>query len=80
MTLSHFEQLVGHWRCPDAGPREARDHRGEIVSTIEAVLEFGEVAWRVLAADGPIGAGCQEPSWKGLIDSWCKGGRVGGSR
>ena len=57
MTLSHFEQPVGHWRRPDAGPREARDHRGEIVSTIEAVLEFGEVARRVLAADGPIGAG-----------------------
>ena len=26
--------------------------------------------------DGP----CREPSWLGLIDSWCKGGRVGGSR
>jgi antirestriction protein ArdC len=23
---------------------------------------------------------CQAPSWRGLIDSWCKGGRVGGSR
>src|SRR4029077_4025473 len=57
MTLSHFEQPVGHWRRPDADPREARDHCGEIVSTIEAVLEFGEVARRVLAADGPIGAG-----------------------
>jgi hypothetical protein len=23
---------------------------------------------------------CQAPFWTGLIDSWCKGGRVGGSR
>src|SRR5271170_2392941 len=57
MTLSHFEQAVGHWRRPHTGPREARDHRSEIVSTIEAVLEFGEVTRHVLAADGPIGAG-----------------------
>jgi hypothetical protein len=29
---------------------------------------------------GLIGPGCQAPFWAGLIDSWCKGGRVGGSR
>src|SRR5271166_1765241 len=57
MNLSQFEQAIRHrWR-PHTRPREARDHRGEIVSSVEAILEFGEVAWHMFAVDGPVGSG-----------------------
>ncbi len=35
---------------------ESRDHAGEVVSAIEAVIEFGEVSWHVLGADRTVGA------------------------
>ena len=57
MSLSQFEEAVGHWRGADGGPAETRRHGGEIVASIEAVGEFGQVAGDVLLADGPLGGG-----------------------
>src|SRR5512134_1890596 len=57
MSLSQFEEAVGHWRSSDGGPAEAGHHGGEIVAPIEAVREFGQVAGDVLLADGPVGGG-----------------------
>src|SRR5512132_3261301 len=48
MSLSQFEEAVGHWRGSDGGPAEAGHHGGEIVAAIEAVGEFGQVAGNVL--------------------------------
>jgi FixJ family two-component response regulator len=56
MNLSQFEQTVGHRRRPHPRPCKARDHGGEIVSAVEAILELGEIAWHMLAVDGSIGA------------------------
>ena len=44
MSLSQFEEAVGHWRGADGGPAETGHHGGEIVAPIEAVGEFGQVA------------------------------------
>jgi hypothetical protein len=38
------------------GPCQARDHRGKIVSAVEAIFEFGEVARHMLCVDGAIGS------------------------
>ena len=57
MSLSQFEQAIGHGRGSSTGPDEARDHGREIVAPVEAVLELGEVAWHVLGADGSPGSG-----------------------
>src|SRR5512133_1000713 len=54
--LSQFQEPVGHGGGSDGGPREARDHGREIVSSVEAVLEFGEVARNMLAIDGTVGS------------------------
>ena len=56
-NLSQFQEPVGHWCGPDGGPSEAANHGCKIVSSVEAVFEFGEVAWDMLAADGAIGSG-----------------------
>jgi hypothetical protein len=42
------------WRGWDCDIAEAWHHGGEIVSAVEAVLEFGEVAGYMLAADGAV--------------------------
>src|ERR1700739_2515843 len=52
MILSQFEEAVWHRRGSDCDIAEAWHHGGEIVSTVEAVLEFGEVAGYMLVADG----------------------------
>src|SRR5512134_2402198 len=57
MNLSQFEQAVGHWRGSDGGPAEAGHHGGEIVASVEAVGEFGQVAGDVLPTDCPVGGG-----------------------
>ena len=54
MILSQFEEAVWHRRGSDCDIAEAWHHGGEIVSAVEAVLEFGEVAGYMLAADGAI--------------------------
>src|SRR6516162_54271 len=56
MILSQFEKAVRHRRGPDCDKAEAWHHGGEIVSAVEAVLEFGEVAGYMLVADGAISA------------------------
>jgi hypothetical protein len=55
MNLSQFEQPIGHWGGSNGGPCQARDNWREIVSPVEAIFEFGEVARNVLAVDGTIG-------------------------
>src|SRR6201997_3458280 len=56
MILSQFEQAVWHRRGSDCDIAEAWHHGGEIVSAVEAVLEFGEVAGYMLVADGAVSA------------------------
>src|SRR3954470_5066280 len=56
MNLSQFQEPIRHGRGPHAGPAQARDHGGEIVSPVEAVFELGEVARDMLAVDGAVGA------------------------
>src|SRR6201993_1094663 len=57
MILSQFEEAVWHCRGADCNIAEAWHHGGEIVSSVEAVLEFGEVAGYMLVADGAVSAG-----------------------
>src|SRR5215813_4698912 len=56
MILSQFQEAVWHRRGSDSDVAEAWHHGGEIVSAIEAVLEFGEVAGYMLVADGTVSA------------------------
>src|SRR4029077_3628306 len=43
-------------RGSDGGPCEPWDHRRQIVSPVEAIFEFGEVARDMLAVDGAVGS------------------------
>src|SRR3954470_12332287 len=56
MILSQFEEAVWHRRGSDCDIAEAWHHGGEIVSAVETVLEFGEVAGYVLVVDGAVSA------------------------
>ena len=44
------------WGLFGRRPSESRDHGREIVSSVEVVFEFGEVARNMLAVDGTIGS------------------------
>ena len=55
MNFSQFQEPIEHRDGSDGGPSEARDHGGQIVSSVEAVFEFGEVARNMLAVDGTVG-------------------------
>src|SRR6201992_2282767 len=57
MILSQFEEAVWHRRGSDCDIAEAWHHGGEIVSAVEAVLEFGEVSGYMLVVDGAVSAG-----------------------
>src|ERR1700687_2848182 len=57
MILSQFEEAVVHGVGSDGDVAEAWHHGGEIVASVEAVFEFGEVAGHMLVADGAVGAG-----------------------
>src|SRR5271166_1961905 len=54
MILSQFEEAVWDRRGSDCDRAEAWHHGGEIVSAVEAALEFGEVAGYMLVADGAV--------------------------
>jgi hypothetical protein len=54
MNLSQFKQAIGHRGCTHRGPGEARNPRGKTLLQVEAVFEFGKVAWNVLGIDGAI--------------------------
>src|SRR6201984_3517354 len=56
MILSQFEEALWHRRGSDCDIAEAWAHGGDIVSAVEAVLEFGEVAGCMLVADGAVSA------------------------
>src|SRR6478735_6201790 len=56
MMLSQFEEAVWHRRGSDCDIAEAWHHGGEIVSAVEAGLEFGEVAGYMLVVDGAVSA------------------------
>jgi hypothetical protein len=51
MIFGQFEEAIWHRRGSDCDEAEAWHHGGEIVASVEAVLEFGEVARHVLFAD-----------------------------
>src|SRR3954452_9202308 len=53
--LWQLEQAVGHRGRTQAGPGQARQHRGQVVAPVEAVFELGEVAWHVLGSDRVVG-------------------------
>src|ERR1700735_1302335 len=55
INFSQFEEPTGHGRGPLSDPAKARQHGGEIVSPVEAMLELGE-ARDMLAIDGSVGA------------------------
>src|SRR5271165_1792696 len=57
MNLSQFQESVWHRCCSNTGPYKAGDHGGEIVSSVEAIFEFGEVSRDMLSVDGPVGCG-----------------------
>src|SRR6201993_2264727 len=56
MILSQFEEAVWHRWGSHCDIAEAWHHGGEIVSAVEAVFEFGEVAGYMLVADGAVSA------------------------
>ena len=56
MILSQFEEAVWHRRGSDCDIAETWHHGGEIVASVEAVFEFGEVAGYMLVADGAVSA------------------------
>src|SRR5271165_5534038 len=57
MNLRQFQEAVWHWRGMGCGPSEPGYDSGEVISAVEAILEFGEVSWHVLAADGTVSTG-----------------------
>src|SRR5216684_6440960 len=56
MILSQFEEAIWHGRSSDGDVAEPRHHGGEIVASVETVLEFGEVAGHMLVTDGTVSA------------------------
>src|SRR5260370_7956584 len=83
MILSQFEEAVWHRRGWDCDIAEAWHHGGEIVSAVEAVLEFGEVAGYMLVADGAVSAsdGALDVAEGGVdpLESRVQGGLATGS-
>ena len=79
MILSQFEEAIGHGWSSDGDVAEPRHHGGEIVSPVEPVFEFGEVAGDMLVTDGTVSAsdGTFDVS-EGSIDP-LKGGHQGGA-
>src|SRR5215471_9172203 len=57
MILSQFKEVIWHWRSSDGDVAEPWHHSGEIVSSVETIFEFGEVARYVLVPDGTVSAG-----------------------
>src|SRR5258708_13323542 len=57
MNLSQFEEAVWHGRGSYGDVAEPRHQGGEIVSPVEAVLEFREVSRHMLVTDSAVSAG-----------------------
>src|SRR5260370_14263929 len=57
MIVRQVEEAGWHRRGSGCDIAEAWHHGGEIVSAVEALLEFGEVAGYMLVADGAVSAG-----------------------
>jgi hypothetical protein len=55
VDISQFEQPIGHRYGAHRRPGESRHHCCEIVSPIEPILEFSEVARHVLLIDRAVG-------------------------
>src|SRR5664280_3804722 len=69
MNLSELQETVGHRRCANTGPCEARDHGGEIISSIEAIFELCEVSRHVFGVDGAVSSGdCRLDVAEGGVD------------
>jgi hypothetical protein len=63
MSLSQLEQPVGHGRRVRGGIPQAREHRGEVESAVEAVAEVGQIARQMLGAE-LVGVG-RVRMWRG---------------
>src|SRR6202165_6322451 len=83
MILSQVEEAVWHRRGSACDIAQAWHHGGEIVSAVEAVLEFGEVAGYMLVADGAVSAsdGALDVAEGGVdpLESGVQGGAATGS-
>src|ERR1700757_295000 len=83
MILSQFEEAVWHRWGSHCDIAEAWHHGGEIVSAVEAALEFGEVAGYMLVADGAVSAsdGALDVAEGGVdpLESRVQGGLATGS-
>ena len=55
-NLSQFEEPIRHRCGSNGGPSEPWDQCRQIISSIEPVFEFGEVARDMLAVDGAVGS------------------------
>src|SRR5260370_19252118 len=76
MILSYFEKGFWHWWSSGGDVAEPWHHSGEIVSSVETIFEFGEVAGYVLIPDGTVSAsdGAFDVS-EGSVDPLERGGQ-----
>src|SRR5216684_2245137 len=83
MILSQFEEAVRHGRSSDGDVAEPRHHGGEIVSPVEPVFEFGEVAGHMLVSNGTVSAsdGAFDVPEGGVdpLERWGQSGLAAGS-
>ena len=56
MKLSHREQAHRHGRYPDGDISQPGDHVLGFESTIESIVQFGEITGQVLGTDGMVGS------------------------
>src|SRR5271166_1171320 len=56
VNVDQLEQPLGRRRGPNRGPDEPRHHGGGIVSSVDAILELGELARHELPVDRPVGS------------------------
>ena len=54
INISQLEQPVGHGCGTDTGPEKPWHHGGKIVSPVEAIFEFREIARHMLLVDRSI--------------------------
>src|SRR5260370_6064174 len=84
MLISQFEEVIWDRGGSDSDVAEGWDHGGEIVSAVEAVFEFGEVAGYMLIADGAVSAsdGALDVAESGVdpFEGRVQGGLATGSR
>src|SRR5260370_33953088 len=83
MILSEFDEAVWNGRGSVGDIAEARHHGSEMVSPVEPVFEFGEVAGDMLVTDGTVSAsdGAFDVPEGGVdpLERWGQSGLAAGS-